>query len=103
MILLSPFAPHICEELWQKSGKKKSIFFESFPKYNSDYIKEEEYEYPVSVNGKLRAKYSCPVDESQENIEREVLELPNIKKWTEGKDVKKIIFVRNKIINVVVN
>ncbi len=103
LILLSPFAPHMTEEIWEQLGYEPSISNAPCPEYNEDYLKEEVHQYPISINGKVRAKQEFPVDKSQAEIEQEVFEIPAVKKWTEGKAVKKIIYKPGKIINIVVN
>jgi leucyl-tRNA synthetase len=100
--ILSPFAPHICEELWQIYGHNESISREQFPSYNKDYIIEDTYKYPVSFNGKLRFKVELPLDMENEDIEKTVLGHDNARKWIENRQVKKVIIVKNKIINIVV-
>jgi leucyl-tRNA synthetase len=102
LILLSPFAPHISEELWQAVGNQGSVTKMVFPKHDEKYLTESSYEYPVSVNGKLRVTHKLPINIKKEEAEQIVLELPVIQKWTEGKSIRKIIFVPNKIINIVV-
>lgn len=102
VILLSPFAPHITEELWEMSGHSPSVANAPFPKYDKEYLKEDTFEYPVSVNGKLRTKHSFPLDKPKEEIETEVLTLPAIQKWILDKEVRKVIYVKGKIINIVV-
>ncbi len=102
LIILSPYAPHITEELWAKMGHVTSITQAVFPDFNEEYLKESNFEYPVSVNGKVRTKIEFPVDKPAKEIEEEVLASETIKKWTEGKSIKKVIVVQNKIVNVVV-
>lgn len=102
VIILSPYAPHIAEELWSKLGHKESILKASFPNYNEDYFKEASYEYPVSVNGKMRAKMSFSLDMPNEDIEKQVLASEVIQRWTAGKTPKKVIIVPKKIVNIVV-
>lgn len=102
IIALSPYAPHIAEELWQKLGHAESITKATFPIYEEKYLVESEHEYPVSVNGKMRAKMSFPLDMSREDIEKEVLASDVIQKWLDGKAPKKVIVVPKKIVNVVV-
>jgi leucyl-tRNA synthetase len=102
LILLSPFAPHITEELWKLSGNIRSISEAHFPDYNPEYTKEDNFDYPVSVNGKLRTNHSFPINVSREVVETEILKLESVTKWTEGKNIVKIVFVPNKIINIVV-
>ena len=100
--ILSPFAPHICEEIWERYGNSESISKESFPEYNEEYLEEEVFEYPVSFNGKLRFRVELPLDMENEEIERSVLGNTSAQKWLAGKQVKKVIIVQKKIINVVV-
>jgi leucyl-tRNA synthetase len=101
-IALAPYAPHITEELWSLLGHSSSIFHAQFPKHDEKYLTESSFEYPISVNGKVRSKMTFPVDTAKEIIEKAVLESETIQKWTEGKTPKKIIVVPNKIVNVVV-
>ncbi len=101
--LLASFAPHISEEIWEKYGHHTTIAYEKFPEYEEKFLEEKTFEYPVSFNGKLRFRIILPVDMKQEEIEKTVLEHEHARKWTEGKQVKKIIIVPRKIINVVVN
>ena len=100
--LLSPFAPHICEELWSKLGNVSSIIDQPWPVYNEKYTTENDHEYPIMINGKLRTKISFPLDKDQEEIKSEVLDSEVVKKWVGENGVKKIIVVPKKIINVVV-
>ncbi len=102
IIIISPYAPHIAEELWHKLGNVTSITEASFPQFNESYLVESEHEYPVSVNGKMRAKMSFPLDMPKKDIEKQVLASESIQKWTEGKEPKKVIIVPKKIVNVVI-
>ncbi len=101
-ILVSPYAPHIAEELWKKLGYKPSISKEDFPVYDEKYLIEEDWEYPVSFNGKLRFKITLPLEMDNSEIETIVLKNEKAQKWLGGKPPKKIIIVPKKIINVVV-
>ncbi len=101
-ILLAPFAPHITEELWSKLGHEGTIFDERMPDYNPEYLVENEFEYPVSVNGKLRFKKTLPLGLDTKEIERAVLEDENAQKWLEGWAPKKMIVVAGKIVNIVI-
>lgn len=101
-VIISPYAPHICEELWSLLGHRESITRTSYPQYQQEYIVEDSFEYPVSVNGKLRTKINFDIDTPREDIEKEVLASVTIQKWLGGKEPKKIIIVPQKIINVVV-
>ncbi len=101
-ILLAPFAPHITEEIWHLLGNEDSIFNASLPVYDPEFMVENEYEYPVSVNGKLRFKLRLPLDMPTTEIEAKILEHPVALKWLGDKMPKKIIIVKAKIINIVI-
>lgn len=101
-ILLSPFAPHITEEVWSLLGNTGSINDATYPELNERYLTEDAYEYPVSVNGKMRVKISFPTNASKEEIEAGALAHEVIQKWLDGKSPKKVIVVPNKIVNIVI-
>ncbi len=101
LILLSPFAPHISEELWNKMGNSYSVSNASYPEYIADFTKEDSFEYPVSFNGKLRFKLSLSATLNKEEIEKAVREDNNTEKYLAGAPIKKIIVVPGKIINIV--
>lgn len=101
LIILAPFAPHLTEEIWEQLGHQDSILNAKFPDFNEEYLKENSFEYPVSVNGKVRAKMEFPLDMGREEIEKAVLGSEIVQKWTEGKPPKKLIVVPGRIINVV--
>ena len=100
-ILLSPFAPHIAEELWQRLGHKETIAFEPFPVFNEAYLKEEFKEYPVSFNGKMRFTLPLSLSLNVQEIETAILKDERTATYLNGKSVKKVIVVPNKIINIV--
>jgi leucyl-tRNA synthetase len=102
VIILSPFAPHLCEELWEQLGHKASVLQASFPTFNPDYLVESSFEYPISINGKLRAKQTFDLQTPTDEMERLVLDLADVQKHIQGQKVKKIIVVSGKIINIVV-
>ena len=102
LVLLSPFAPHICEELWNRLGHNESISFATFPEYVEAYTVENTFEYPVSFNGKMRFKMTFPKDMPIKEVEKGVIENPQTAKYLDGGSVKKIIVVPCKIINIVV-
>jgi len=102
IILLTPYAPHVSEELWKALGNSSSILDQPFPKFNDEFVKESSKEYPVSVNGKLRTILNIALDAAQPEVEKIVLENEVIKKWLDGKSPKKIIFVKGKMVNIVV-
>jgi len=102
VIALAPFAPHIAEELWEKLGHTDSILNASFPAWNEQYLVESSFNYPISINGKVRTEINFALDMPKEDIERNVLASEVVQKWTEGKLPKKVIVVPGKIVNVVV-
>ena len=101
-IIISPFAPHIAEELWEKLGHTESISFSTYPDYDEKYLQRATYEYPVSFNGKVRFKIELSVELSAAEIEREVLEHETSKKWLDGNAPKRVIVVPQRIVNIVV-
>ncbi len=103
VILISPFAPLMAEELWEQLGHEPSVSFAALPDYDESYLTEDAFEYPVSFNGKMRFKLPLPVDVSREEAEKAVISAPQARKWIEGKTIRKIIFVPRRIINIVVS
>ncbi len=99
--LISPFAPHIAEELWSRFGNKKSIFEQKWSKYDPKKIKEEMFQLVVQINGKVRGTFEAPAGISEEDAKELTLERENVKKWINGKSIKKVIFVPDKLINIV--
>ena len=100
--ILSPFAPHVAEELWQLQGHSKSIAYEPWPEFNEEYLKEDKFEYPVSFNGKLRFKIELPVSMGKDEIIKIVLADERAKKWLETGTLANIIVVPNRIVNIVI-
>jgi len=100
--LLSPFAPHLAEELWQGLGHKKSIFLEKWPKYDPRLTREESFELVVQINGRVRDAISAPIDISEEDAKKLALNSEKVQKWFEGKPIKKVIFVKNRLINLII-
>jgi leucyl-tRNA synthetase len=101
-IVISPYAPHISEELWQLLGHTESIATVPYPQWNAEFLKEDDFEYPVAFNGKMRVKLSFPVGTPVPEIQAAVLADKSVQKWLEGKAPKKVIVVPNKIVNIVV-
>ncbi len=101
VIGLSPFAPHLAEELWEKLGHPDTVFDASFPQYREEFLKEDSFEYPISINGRVRAKMEFALDMPKEDIEKLVLASDIVQKWSEGKPPKKVIVVQGRIVNVV--
>jgi leucyl-tRNA synthetase len=102
VILLAPYAPHISEELWHQLGNTSTVLDASFPKLEQKYLVETTKEYPISVNGKLRTTINIDLNAVQPQVEEIVLANPVVQKWIEGKQPKKIIFVKGKMVNVVI-
>ena len=102
LILLAPYAPHVSEELWSVLGNSGTILDASFPKWNDKYLKETSKAYPVAINGKTRTELTLALDITQQQVEEIVMKDAIVTKWLEGKQPKKIIYVKNKMINVVV-
>lgn len=100
-IVVSPYAPHIAEELWSLLGNTGSIVEAAYPTLNPAYLEENVHEYPVSINGKVRVKLPLAVNLSKEEIEAQALENEVVQKWLEGKTPKKVIVVPKKIVNIV--
>lgn len=101
-IVVSPYAPHIAEELWSLLGRTGSIVEAAYPTFNPAYLVEDVHEYPVSINGKVRVKLPLPVHLSKEEIEAQALENEVVQKWLEGQSPKKVIVVPKKIVNIVI-
>tara|TARA_R110002051_G_scaffold234092_1_gene295695 strand:- start:63491 stop:66625 length:3135 start_codon:yes stop_codon:yes gene_type:complete len=101
LILISPYAPHIAEELWSKLGHTESISTAPFPKFEAKYLVESSKEYPVSFNGKMRFKLELPMDFSKEQIEEAVMAHEKTQQQLNGRTPKKLIIIPGKIINIV--
>ena len=102
IILLAPYAPHIAEELWHLLGNAATILDAAFPGFEEKYLVETTKEYPVSINGKLRTQLVMDLNADQKQVEKIVLQNQVVQKWLEGKQPKKIIYVKGKMVNVVV-
>ena len=102
LILLTPYAPHISEELWHQLGHKSTVLDASYPEWDEKYLVETAKEYPVSINGKLRTTILMDLNLGQEDAEKLVLLNETVQKWLEGKAPKKIIFIKGKMVNVVI-
>jgi leucyl-tRNA synthetase len=102
LILLTPYAPHIAEELWHLLGNEGSILDAAYPVFDAAHVIESSKEYPVSINGRVRTNINIALDAAQPEVEQIVLSNETVQKWLEGKTPKKIIYVKNKMVNVVV-
>ncbi len=98
---LSPFAPHICEELWQILGYENSIYFEKFPEFDETKTIKQTVEMVIQVTSKIRSKIQMPLDLSEEEVKKIAIVDPHVQKHLEGKQIRKIIFVKNKLINFI--
>jgi len=103
VVLLSPFAPHLAEELWAELGNDRSVTYEPYPKYEARYLKESTKTYPVMLNGKMKHKLDLPADMDKDAIEKTVLNDEKVKSLLAGKQLKKVIVVPGKIVNLVVS
>ena len=101
LILVSPYAPHIAEELWQALGHSESIATITFPEFEASHLVESSKEYPISFNGKMRFKLELPLDMSKEEIEKAVLAHERTQAQLQGREPKKVIVVPGKIVNIV--
>ena len=102
LTLLAPFAPHIAEELWARLGNKSSIFKEKWPEYDENLIKEDTIQIPVQINGRLRAVLTAPADIPEDEAKKLALNDGNVLKWLEGKEPKKVIFAKRRLVNIVI-
>lgn len=100
-VIISPYAPHICEEVWNLLGNNGSIEFESFPKLEESYLIEDEIDYPVSFNGKMKLKLKLAADLTKDDVQKIVMENEDVKRLLGENSVKNFIFVPKKIINIV--
>ncbi|MDB9775552.1 leucine--tRNA ligase [Vicingaceae bacterium] len=102
VILITPYAPHIAEELWEKLENTESVTLQAFPKFEAKYLVESSHKYPVSFNGKIRFTLEMSLDLTKDEIEKTVMEHEESQKWLDGKTPKKVIIVPKKIVNIVV-
>ena len=99
--LLSPFAPHISEELWRELGRKESILTAEWPEEDEEAMERDQIEMVIQINGKVRGRVTVPSDINREELEKMILENPQVKKHGEGKTIRKVIVVPGKLVNVV--
>jgi len=101
-LMLAPFAPHIAEEIWKLLGNEKSLVRENWPTHNPKFLQEDEIQLIIQVNGKLRDKILVSSDKSEDAIKELALNLEKIKAFTDGKEIKKVIYVKNKLVSIAV-
>ncbi len=102
VLLVSPFAPHVAEELWQRLGAKETLAYEPWPEFDPELVKDDAIEIGVQVNGKARASVLLAVDADEETAKNAALADPRIRQFTDGKTVKKVIYVKGRILNLIV-
>jgi leucyl-tRNA synthetase len=103
VLILSPFAPHLAEELWHALGHPKTLAYEGWPKYDPALTKADEIEVPLQINGKVRSKVTVPADVTDEALREAALADARIRESIAGKTVRKVIVVPKKLVNVVVS
>lgn len=101
-IMVAPVAPHIAEELWKRLGHEETITFEQFPSYEEKWLKDDEVELPVQINGKVRARIMVPTDATQDQIVEIALAEPTVQSHLEGKNLFKQIVVPGRMVNLVI-
>jgi leucyl-tRNA synthetase len=102
LIALAPFAPFLTEELWSALGNEGSVHHAAFPAVEEKYLVESAFNYPVSINGKVRANIPFALDMSEADVKAAVLANEGVQKWLNGSEPKKFVFVKGRIINVVI-
>jgi len=102
VILIAPFAPHMAEEIWHRFGHTTSVHLATYPEADESYLVEDSITYPICINGKKRATADFATDAAKEDMEKAALEIEEIKKWIDGKTVRKIIVVPKRMVNIVV-
>lgn len=102
VVMLAPFGPHVAEELWQLLGNKTTVCDANWPALNEEYLKTDTKEYPIQINGKLRATLELPTDITAADAETAAMALEQVQKWLEGATPKKVVFVPGRMINIVV-
>ncbi|MFQ5329957.1 MAG: class I tRNA ligase family protein, partial [Thermodesulfobacteriota bacterium] len=102
VLLLSPFAPHLCEELWERLGTGKPLYATRWPSYREEALKVDEALIIVQINGKMRSRLTVPADASEEQVKEAALSDPKMGEWIGGREIRKVIYVPKRLINLVV-
>jgi leucyl-tRNA synthetase len=100
--LIEPFAPHLAEELWEQIGHTDLLINEPWPQFNEELIKDESFTLAIQVNGKVRSTLEIAADSSEEDIKNAALQDENVKKWVDGKEIIKIVYVKGKLLSIVI-
>jgi len=100
--ILAPFAPHVTDELWAEMGGKGSIHASAWPVYDPKLVIDDTITIGIQINGKARAEIELGLDEDETSVQEKVLKLPEVQKWIDGKLVRKFIYVKGKIVSIVV-
>ena len=100
--VLSPFAPHLCEELWSILGNKNTLVYESWPEYDLELTKESVITLAVQINGKVRDEITIDASADEDNVKKLALASEKVQKWLEGKEPKKVIYVKGKLVSIVI-
>ena len=101
--LLAPFAPHVTDELWTSLGNKRSIHMSSWPEFDSKLAEDSRVTIAVQINGKTRGSFESATDALESDVRATALALPEVIKWTQGKEIKKVIVIKGKIVSIVTN
>ena len=101
ILMLAPFAPHLAEELWYQAGNKNTIFAERFPDYDKTAVSFDQMTIPIQINGKLRSKVVVPVGTSEAEIKKLAFEDEKVIEYTKGKEIKRVIYIANKLLSIV--
>ncbi|MCS7083010.1 MAG: leucine--tRNA ligase [Bacteroidota bacterium] len=102
VLLISPYAPHIAEELWERLGHDRTLAYEPWPEYDPEFLVREEAVVVVQVNGRVRASVRVPAGSSQESVLEQALREPNVQRHTDGKSIRRVVFVPDRLLNLVV-
>ena len=102
VLLIAPLTPHICEELWRKLGHTTSVFKESWPAYEEKHLERETIEIAIQITGRVRSRIHVPADIDEETLKQTALNDEKIKSWIKGKNIRNIIIVPKRLVNIVI-
>jgi leucyl-tRNA synthetase len=103
ILMLAPFAPHIAEEMWERTGHEGGLTTAGWPTFDPEAARPEEMVVPVQVNGKVRSRLTVPVDTPESELQRLALEDPAVRNHTAGRTVRNVVVARGKLVNIVVS